>query len=121
MALSDPQSITIGTTPGTVSCPRTPAGANQGTFNDAGGTVYIRVAHNLSKRTRRTARVDLNKIAPDPITAVNQKMSASAYIVIDCPPSGFTVTELKDLVKGLTGWLTASSDANLLKVLGGEA
>jgi hypothetical protein len=52
---------------------------------------------------------------------VNTKLSASVYIVIDAPPSGFTVTELKDQVKALADWANASSNANLIKVLGGES
>lgn len=121
MALSDPQSVTIGTTPGAVSLPRTSVGANSSVYNDGNGVAYLRISTSYAKRTRRTVRIDLNKIAPDPITAVNQKMSSSAYVVIDSPPSGFTVTELKDLAKALADWLNAASNANLIKVLGGES
>lgn len=121
MALSDPQAVTIGTTPGALTLPRTSTGANQSIYNDNNGTAYLRVSSSYAKRTRRTVRIDYNKIAPDPITAVNQKMSSSVYVVIDSPPSGFTVAELKDLTKSLADWLNASSNANLIKVLGGES
>lgn len=119
MALSDPQSVTIGTTPGAVSLPR--LGSGNGVFGAADGSVNFRVSSQTSKRTRRTIRLDHKKIAPDPITAVNTELSASVYVVVDVPPGGYTVTEQKDLVKALADWLNAGSNANLIKVLGGES
>lgn len=121
MALSDPQAITIGTTPGALSLPRTTSGSNNSVYNTNDGSAVMRISSTYAKRTRRTIRVDYSKIAPDPITAVNAKVSASAYLVIDTPPTGFSVTEQKDLVKALADWLNASSNANLIKVLGGES
>jgi len=121
MAFSDPQSVTIGTTPGTVSVPRTSQGINQGAFTSNDGTVGLSVAHSYGKRTRRTARVDLSKIAPDPLISSNNiKYGASAYLVIDQPVTGFSAAEIKDLVTSLTTWLTASSGAHITQLAGGE-
>lgn len=121
MALSDPQALTIGTTPGALSLPRTSSGSNNSVYNTNDGAAVFRISSAYAKRTRRNIRLDYTKIAPDPITAVNTKLSASVYLVVDAPPSGFTVTELKDQVKALADWLNASSNANLIKVLGGES
>jgi hypothetical protein len=43
----------------------------------------------------------------------------SAYIVVDIPVTGFTVTEQKYIVDALTLWLTASSSAKTIQLLGG--
>lgn len=71
-----------------------------------------------AKRNRRTVRLDFNKIAADPLTAVNAKFTGSAYLVIDSPTSGFSNTELLNQVHGLVAYLT---DANITKVLNGES
>jgi hypothetical protein len=41
--------------------------------------------------------------------------------VVDHPQSGFSQAELKDLCTGLMTNLTASTNANLVKFLGGES
>jgi hypothetical protein len=44
----------------------------------------------------------------------------SAYLVVDQPITGFTVAESKQVIDGFVAWLSASSGANLTKLLGGE-
>jgi len=62
------------------------------------------------------------KIAADPlISAQSIEYSMTAYVVFDVPVTGYTVAEAKQIVDGLTAWLTASSGANTTKVLGGES
>jgi hypothetical protein len=119
MALSDPQSVTIGTA---ISVPRTGSGLNLGAFTSADGNTGLAVSHQYGKRTRRTARVNFSKIAADPlISAQNIKYSASAYIVLDVPVTGFSAAEQLQIITGLTTWLTASTNANAVKVIGGES
>jgi hypothetical protein len=43
------------------------------------------------------------------------------YLVIDRPLTGFTQTQVKDLVTCLTGMLTASSNAAIDKLFGLES
>jgi hypothetical protein len=45
----------------------------------------------------------------------------STYIVADVPVVGFTITEQKQIIDALTAWLTASTGANVTKLLGGES
>jgi hypothetical protein len=72
-----------------------------------------------AKRNRRVVRLNRTTTSPDPfIPAQNVENTVSYYLVIDAPIAGFTNTEMKDDVLGLTGWLTS---ANVLKVLGGES
>lgn len=120
MALSDPQSITINTVAN--SLPRVAVNGQSSKYSKDDGTVILNVAHSNGKRTRRQVRVEHSKIAPDPlISSTNIKHSMSAYLVVDVPVTGYTVTEQKQIVDGLIAWLSATSGANLAKVLGGES
>ena len=116
---SDPQAVTVNTVAYTL--PRVGVGPSAGSFSKDDGTIKLGVSHLYGKRTRRQARVDLSKVAPDPlISSTNIKHSMSAYIVVDVPPTGFTIAEQKQLVDGLTKWLTDTTGANTTKLLGGE-
>ena len=118
MALADPQSLTIGGT--ATSFPRTD-GPNPGVFTTSDGTTVFKVTPVSGKRHRRTVRLDFSKIAADPISAVNKRVSGSVYVVVDFPVDGFTQTELVNQVKALSDWLTASTNANTIKVISGES
>jgi hypothetical protein len=113
--LTDPQTI------GAVSLPRTGLANDTATYTAADGSYSLRIQQVRGKdRTRSIISYQQNKIAADPLTAVNQRVSAVASVTISAPPSGFTSTELKDLFAGLSTALTASTGAMVIKVLGGE-
>lgn len=117
MAFADPQSVTVNAV--AKSLANIERSGKSSTYRMSGGDISFRISHSEAKRNRRTVRLDFQKIAADPFDAdLNQKFTGSAYVVIDVPPIGFTDTEVKDYVLGLTGWLTS---ANVLKVLGGES
>lgn len=118
MALSDPQSVTVAGT--AITLPRVVSNPMSSTYSDADSGSDFSVRHDVKRRRRTAIRFDKEKIAADPLTAVNAKISTSVSIVIDAPLSGFTRTELKDIVLGLAKWCTDGSAANLLKVLGEE-
>jgi hypothetical protein len=117
--LADPQSVTIGSA---ISLPRTGASINEGAFTSADQAVVMTVQHQYKTRTRRQVRVDQQKIVADPLFATqNKRVSASAYLVVDVPQSGFSQAEVLALVTGLLTNLTATSNANLTKILAGES
>jgi hypothetical protein len=119
MALADPQSVTVNTTAQTL--PRTSTGTNASSYTKDDGTVQLSVSHNYGKRYRRTARVTSNKIATDPlVSGMSVRVSASAYVVLDVPSSGFTAAEQKELLLAIATWLSASTGANAGKLVGGE-
>jgi hypothetical protein len=119
MAFADPQTITINAV--AISLPRTASGINTGQFSASDGNTKESVSHTYGKRTRRTLRVDVSKIAADPlISAQSVKYSMSAYIVVDLPVTGYTVAEAKLVIDGLLAYLTASSGAKVTQLLGGE-
>lgn len=120
MAFADPQSVTIAGT--AVSLPLTSRSGTSGAYGSADGNTKLSISHSVGKRKRRVVRLDNQKIASDPLLAgVNVLASMSAYLVIDVPITGFTVTEQKAVVDALTAYLTASTGANVTKVLGGES
>lgn len=119
MSFADPQSVTINGV--AQSMPRTGSGINSGTFTEADGTTSLLVSHQYGKRTRRTIRLNDNKIAANPFdTSLNQQVSMSVYVVVDVPPQGYTVAEQKYVVDALVAYLTASSGARVTQLLGGE-
>lgn len=120
MALSDPQSITIGAN--TRSAARTSVNPTGSVYSDVANGVTFTVSTLLNKRQRTVVRVDLEKIAGDPfVTTLNRKVAASAYLVLNAPLSGFTQAELKDLCLSVSTWMTAGSSANLIKAIGRES
>lgn len=120
MAYADPQSVTINAVAN--SLPRTGSGVNEGSFTKDDGTVKLRVSHTYGKRTRRMIRLDHTKIAADPLQAsINVRLSASVYLVVDVPPVGYNIAEVKQIVDALTGYLTATSGARTTQLLGGES
>lgn len=120
MALSDPQSVTINAV--AQSLPRVGDDALTSKYQKDDGTFTLDVSHRLTK-TRKNTRIRLSqdKISADPyIPAVNRAEFQGVTLLIDRPIGGFTITEQKDLAKGLCDALSASSYAMLIKILGGE-
>jgi len=119
MAYADPQSVTINAIAN--SLPRISSGVNQGAFQKDDSTVKLSVAHTYGKRVRRTIRLDHKKTSADAFNPFNMNStSMSCYIVADVPLVGYSVAEQKQIVDGLTAYLTASSGARVTQLLGGE-
>lgn len=115
---TDPQTVTVNAVAQTLpAISREPA---KSVYREDIGEYELVVSHQEgSKRDRRTVRLNRQIVTSDPfIPANNVEVSHSVYLVIDAPIAGFTSTQIKDDVLGLTGWLTS---ANVLKVLGGES
>lgn len=120
MAFADPQSVTINAVAQTL--PRVSSGPNNGAFRKDDTTVELLVSHAYGKRTRRVFRLTHNKVATDPLVpTVNVPYSMSVSLVVDTPNVGYTVAEAKQVVDGLTAYLTASSGARVTQLLGGES
>jgi len=120
MAFSDPQSITISAV--TTPLPRTSTGTNGSEYTSADGLIKLAANSTYGRRTRRVLRVDHSKITSDPfIPAQNTKVSMSNYIVFDVPVVGYTNAEALAVYTGFKAAFTASSDALISKLLGGES
>ncbi len=119
MAFADPQSVTINAVAN--SLPRVSVGTDRSSYSKDDGTVKLTISHQYGKRNRRTVRVDAQKISADPLIPSNSiQSSMSVYIVADVPKTGYSIVEQKQICDALVAYLSASSGANVTKVLGGE-
>jgi hypothetical protein len=121
--LSDPQSITISdrNSGSAISLPAISRTANQSTYRSDDGSVELLVSQTEGKRNRRSFRVNLSDITPDPfIPANNVKTSASFYVVWDTPVAGYTTDNMVNLMAGVIGQLTTGTNAVAKDVLGGQ-
>jgi len=122
MSFTDPQSITISAV--TTPLPRTFAEGAESAYASADGLLKLSINHALVKqgRARRLLRLDHSKLTSDPFKpAENVKVTTAQYVVFDIPPAGHTNTELMAVWTGFKTLFTASSDAAITKLLGGES
>jgi len=114
--LTDPQSVTVNAI--AIPLPRTVQSPTSNVYTSAdGNTVLTTRQSSSSTRFRREIRISQQKVAADPISAVNKQVGHSVYLVIDEPKYGFTDVELGYAIDALKAWLTS---VNYNKVLGGE-
>jgi hypothetical protein len=120
MSYADPQSVTISGSAN--SLPRVSSGDKNGAFQKEDATVRLSIAHSKSgSKSRRLARLDHSKIATDPFVAGNSiTVGMGCYLVVETPPQGYTPAEAKAVVDGFVAWLSASTGANVTRLLGGE-
>lgn len=121
MALNDPQSVTVSGV--AVSLPRTGSGLGTGTFGSSDGAYGMDVRNSYGKtRIRRTIGVQNKKFAADPLRPTDNKpVNATIRLVVDAPLQGYTSAELTAIVVGFLTNLTAGTNANITKLLGGES
>lgn len=120
MSFTDPLSVTISGT--TTPLPRVSVGDDQSEYQSANGLILVKASHEYGKRTRRMVRLDTSKLAPDvfkPSEVV--KKSMSVYMVFDLPTDGYDNTEALAAYTGFKTLITATSDAVIVKLLGGES
>lgn len=120
MSFTDPLSITISgvTTP----LPKTDVEGNKSQYTSSDGLIQVTADHDYGKRTRRVLRIDTSKITADPFKPTeNTKVSTSLYVVFDVPPAGYTNADLLAVYTGFKTMFTATSDAMITKLLGGES
>lgn len=122
MSFTDPLSITISAT--TSPLPRIDVDGNKAVYQSSDGLIKVTADHDESKdkRARRVLRVDHSKLTANPhIPAENVRVSMSHYIVFDVPPAGYTAAEQLAVYTGFKTMYSASTDALITKLLGGES
>jgi hypothetical protein len=119
MAFADPQSITIDGT--TTSLPRVLTGTSEGRFTSADGSIQIEVLPSTGKTKVRIARLRSTKITSDPlVSTTNIRVSDLVSFNVVRPLDGYADAEVVKQITGFIAWLTASSNANLIKLVAGE-
>lgn len=120
MAFTDPLSITIDGT--AYSLPRTSTTGNRGRYSTGDGLIAVTADHSYGQRNRHVLRIDHSKVTADPfIPAQNSKVGMNHYLIFDYPVAGYTNTEILKIYQGLKTWYSASTDAVITKLLGGES
>lgn len=120
MSFTDPQTVTISAV--TTPLPRVSVGDDESEYMSGDGLIKLTASHNYGKRTRRMVRLDTSKVTADPFRpSENVKVSMSNYIVFDLPAAGYTAAEALAAWVGFRTQLTATSDALIVKLLGGES
>ena len=115
--LSDPQSLTINGV--ATNFYKTGISPTQTTFTSSDGLKTVIAKQNVTaKRFRREIRLTQQKVAADPISAVNNMEGVSVYLVIDEPRSGvFSDTEIAYLANAIAAW---EGTGNFTQLLRGE-
>jgi hypothetical protein len=120
MSFTDPQTVTISAV--TTPLPRVSVGDDRSEYQSSDGLIVLSASHDYGKRTRRVLRIDTSKVTSDPFRpSENVKVSMSNYMVFDLPPAGYTAAEALAVYTGFKTQFTASSDALIVKLLGGES
>lgn len=121
MAFSDPQKVKVDGT-NEVDLPRVTSGNFASEYLSSDSAIDLKLSTTNGRRKRHVARIDLSKVIASTINpSQNEEVSTSAYLVIDRPLSGYTNEELKKLVEGLVGFLSASTYSATKKLLGSES
>jgi hypothetical protein len=120
MAFTDPIALTINGVG--LSLPKVSVSGDDTQYQTSDGLVVVKASHDYGKRNRHLLRIDHSKITADPfIPADNVKVGMSNYLVFDVPAAGYTATEALQVYQGFKTWFTATSDAVITKLLGGES
>jgi hypothetical protein len=128
---TEPLSLTPGASfdAGAVALPRISQQGSASVYQagpltvSAGSVLRVTASHQYGKRTRRVLRCDYNDNAGSTlISGTTAPRSMSCYVVFDIPSQGqFTATDQLSLFNGLKGTWSATTDALMKKVLGGES
>lgn len=122
MALADPLSLTIGGS--AKSLPRVSITGEQTTYrlrSDDGSFYEVAVIHNTGKRYRHVVRFVRGVVTEDPITESNVLSTNTVTVTVDAPPTGISLADQVANAAGLMAMLTASTNAQLTKIVAGES
>lgn len=103
------------------SLQRTGTGMDKGAFASSDQAYKVSIAHDYKRRTRRVIKLTYDSLVANPLVAgQNINQSVSVHLVVDTP-AGYDASTAKTIVDALTAYLTASSGAQVSKLLGGES
>jgi hypothetical protein len=109
---SDPQTVTVNAVAQIM--PKVETAGRKTVYQKSDQSFTFTVSHTPSRdRVRSMARLDQKAVVADPLTAVNDYETLSAYIVIDRPLAGFTSTQVEQLITGFKTWLDATAIGKL--------
>jgi len=117
VAFTDPQVITVATV--AQSMPRILSSGLSSTYQKNDKNYTFKISHQESGvRVRSLVRVDFRAVVADELSGDNHYQNLSVQLVIDRPITGFTATQVYDLIAGLKTWLDST---NVGKLYGEES
>lgn len=119
LVLTDPQSVTISGS--AVSLPRIDQRPETFVYSNVTAGVDLYVTQKVAKDGRRRSTASLQKsvIYTDPVTGLKSRIPYSVTFGTSVPV-GITETEVVDVATAIIAALTASTNALLKKIVGGE-
>lgn len=100
---------------------RTGSAESSGRFGTADRSHKLEVNHQRGRRNRDQIRFTRDTLVANPlITGQNVSQSISVMVIVDTP-NGYDTAAAKKVVDGVLANLSASSGANIAKLLGGES
>ncbi len=115
---AEPQVFTIDSIAQSLN--RTGSSETGGRFGTANRTHKLEVNHQRGRRNRDQFKLTVDTLVSNPyVTGSYLGSSSSVYLVVDSPVGVDTVA-LKKVIDGFITNLTASSGANIVKLIGGE-
>jgi hypothetical protein len=124
VSFADPQSITLAAPlpVGAVSLPRVSTEKNSSTYASADRMQTLTASSQYGNRNRRLLRLEYSKVSADVFQPdINVQRKMACYLVLDTPVVGFTNAEIQAVWTAFKGNVTASSDAAITKLIGGES
>jgi len=120
MAYSDPQTVTIDGV--AIATSRVYTGTPVGSFVSADAKTKLSFdPRGTAKRRRSVVRLNQEKVTADPlVSTTNVRVGDMISFTVDRPFEGYSDAEVLKQATGLITWLTASSNANLIKLIAGE-
>ncbi|DAD50040.1 coat protein [ssRNA phage Gerhypos.1_8] len=104
---TDPQSITVAGS--AKSLPKILDNGLKSTYQMSDLTFKLRIEHTeTGQRVQSMVRLDQRAIVADPLTSANTYANLGVWIVFNRPLSGFTTTQINDLVQALCSYMTST-------------
>ena len=120
MAFTDPIPLTIDGT--AYSLPKVSTSGFKSQYRTGDGLIAVTADHQYGQRNRHVLRIDHAKITADPfIPTQNSKVGMNHYLIFDYPVAGYSNSDVLKIYQGLKSWYSASTDAIITKLLGGES
>lgn len=105
-----------------IDLPAVSRGDGFSTYANVAEGYKVSIKHTGGKRRRSVFRIDFADIVVDPLQAGrNVPASASCYLVLDAPQSGFTVPELRGLFRAMGVWMDTTPGSNVDRFIAGES
>jgi hypothetical protein len=116
---SDPQSVTISGSAKSLN--RTSSVENGARFATSDRTHRMSVQHSYGKRQRHTLRLEVDTVTASPLISGQNLLNSASYILTADLPNGYDTVAAKAAIDGLLANLSASTGANITKLVGGES